>query len=392
MIRMSKIIDRTIPNDALDDELLWVKAGTPGEKPTILRKPPCNMGGAPAESSQRRTVGLIVSASCSANQKRTSNTTLSSTTRSLLSPSSVPLPRKLDASLTHSNNKTLWRTPCRSDEGILTKHCSRARHTPDVFHMTKPLCSLQPIPLLRLDTTSPSTLGHKRLGEHCLKENKLLNNRDDGYTSLSSDESNEKLKRKNIGEQEQRASLPSSWRPCSNDNLHERSLRVYSQRLTSNEQKSTTPLSWCDPSLMSTYGTTSFQKSCDKSTEFTSREPPSERRKKVELVLDYSTCFFCLRSAVYHGVQDEDDTDSLVDHPCRCDKVSGSCCSRWALIGLMVCFLPFLLCYPPIKACLNLHDYRKRRKKLRKQLRDQRTGTNIYIDRGSKSKNFETVI
>ena len=211
--------------------------------------------------------------------------------------------------------------------------------------------------------------------------------RDEGYTSLTEDCNNKDSDTDSVRSR----SLPSTWRPIKNKGgtggEHE-DLRRYAQQITSNTSTDSNylyhnegddfslsdhnPHSNKNPDCCSMVGddsqdqTTLLSNSSTERKRLKRKEKRTRLRHNVENALEVCTCFVCVRSAVYHA-EDEDDTDSLVDHPCSCDAPSARCCGRWAVIGVMVIFLPFLLCYPPLKACLRIHDKRKKRAKANKK-------------------------
>ena len=191
--------------------------------------------------------------------------------------------------------------------------------------------------------------------------------RDEGYTSLTEDCSKD-----SDTDSVRSKSLPSTWRPIKQHQGHEEhdDLRRYAQQITSNTSTDSNYLyhdEGDDDSLNNHHHSDQDQKLLNTSEKkaLKRKEKRTRLRYNVENAIEICTCFVCLRSAVYHA-EDEDDTDSLVNHPCSCDAPSSKCGARWAVIGLMVCFMPFLLCYPPLKSCLCIHDKRKRLKKAKK--------------------------
>ena len=187
---------------------------------------------------------------------------------------------------------------------------------------------------------------------------KLIKSRDEGYTSLSED------CKDSDSESSRSKSLPSSWKATHiNKNGSEVSLHKYAQKIVSNNNTNcvnTLQNGHCSPR-------------CSEDISHQKKLRKKKFRHNLENTIETCTCFLCLRSAIYHA-QDEDDTDSLVDHPCSCSEPSLKCGGRWAAISLMVCFFPLLLCYPPLKCCLTIHDRRTKHKKLKKdKLLRQRT-------------------
>ena len=203
-----------------------------------------------------------------------------------------------------------------------------------------------------------------------------IKTRDEGYTSLTEDCSKD-----SDTDSVRSKSLPSTWRPIKQQGHqdHDNDLRRYAQQITSNTSTDSNYLyhDEGDDDFMDNHHHSNHnhhnsndhdQKLLNTSAEkkaLKRKEKRTRLRHNVENAIEICTCFVCLRSAVYHA-EDEDDTDSLVDHPCSCEAPNPKCGARWCMIGLMVCFLPFLLCYPPLKTCLYIHDKRKRLKKAKK--------------------------
>lgn len=195
-----------------------------------------------------------------------------------------------------------------------------------------------------------------------------IKTRDEGYTSLTEDCSKD-----SDTDSVRSKSLPSTWRPIKHQGDEDRDdeLRRYAQQITSNTSTDSNYLyhDEGDDGFMDNHHHSHIHHNSDHDQKLLNtlkrKEKRTRLRHNIENAIEICTCFVCLRSAVYHA-EDEDDTDSLVDHPCSCEATSPKCGARWAMIGLMVCFLPFLLCYPPLKSCLCIHDKRKRLKKAKK--------------------------
>ncbi|KAG8144482.1 hypothetical protein E2320_012988 [Naja naja] len=69
-----------------------------------------------------------------------------------------------------------------------------------------------------------------------------------------------------------------------------------------------------------------------------------------ENLIDYGTCFCCVKGIFYHCSSDDEDT--CADDPCSCGP--GSCCARWVAMGLLSLLMPCLCCYLPTFGCLKL--------------------------------------
>jgi len=197
----------------------------------------------------------------------------------------------------------------------------------------------------------------------CMHE-KLIKSRDEGYTSLSED------CKDSDSESVRSKSLPSSWKASHlNKNGSEVSLHKFAQKMVSNNVTGTLL-----NQVGGAGGGVGHRPGGGVQNVYTDEKDIRAKRKmekkklrhNIESTIETCTCLFCLRSVMYHA-QDEDDTDSLVDHPCSCSEPSVKCGGRWAAISLFVCFFPLLLCYPPLKGCLTLHDARTKRKKLKKE-------------------------
>ena len=297
--------------DEEDEVFQWVKAGPPGAKPTIVRESRCNSARTSADGSgSGSSKGIPRSPHLSQN--------------SVL---------RVEINDSHDSIRT---SPKPSS--LSPPHVSPPR-TPT--HLNHQSVTLNPIKITHLNT-SPNSRARMRQ-PHVLHNRVKSAVADDGYTSLSEDyKEPEGIIRT--------TSLPSYWRPRVNTYTEEPDLKLFSKRLTTNEHKGgDCPL-----------------------VDFTS-EPSckSKRRTKFDNVVEYCTCFLCLRSVVYNFVEEEDDTSSLVDQPCQCEAPGRECCGRWTLIGLMVIFLPFLIFYPPLKGCINLHQYRMRRRKKKRRKKEQ---------------------
>lgn len=71
----------------------------------------------------------------------------------------------------------------------------------------------------------------------------------------------------------------------------------------------------------------------------------------AETALDYASCMCCVKGYFYHCAKDSDEDASCADDPCSCGPPR--CLSRWACMGLISLFLPCVLCYLPLKGCID---------------------------------------
>jgi len=379
---------RCVPND--DDEgeseLLWVKAGEPGQKPTIIRQIRSesstssssrdNSGGSTGNRKNLLTVenGTVFRTMDTAG---TRVDTSSNSLTNLLGRTSnndshvivVNISEQIYPADVDRERIQRWRdlhSPCIGKKLLVTDDNiinNNEYNTKKNDRLKRP--SSQPI---RTISNTSSKI------EHCIPNsntspnierrqsssspfNRVLKN-DEGYTSLSEDckdSDNESVRSR---------SLPSSWRPTYlNNKRQEKSMLEYAKRMTSNAD--------ADVNFMP----------CSENASNRLEQNNSHKKRNhsirhhTENAIEICTCFVCLRSAIYH-TQDEDDTDSLVEHPCSCDAPSMSCCGRWCAIGVLIVFLPLLIFYPPLKCCISLHEYRKkkiRKKKEKKLLKMKRT-------------------
>lgn len=357
-----------VDDDGENDELLWVKAGEPGEKPTIIRQ--IRSGSSTSSSSRDNSGGSGI-------QRKNLLTVENGTVyRSVAHHSSESL-SLLDANIVNRTSSSDSRVIVVTvNEQIYPANVDRTRiqkwrelHSPNISKKnTNPNykntsnnkdCSKRPVSQPDKQNNIKCSPDIKRCASAEPGSNpriKSVRSRDEGYTSLSED-----LKDSDTDSIRSK-SLPSSWKPLYLDQRAcELSLHKYATRMTSNNSD-----------------TIDFNNSLNsKEKRFLKKnikkdEKCGKRRYQVENIIEACTCFVCLRSVVYH-TEDEDDTDSLVDHPCSCsDSCSTPCCKRWSMITAVTCFLPFLIFYPPLKLCLSIHDYRRKRKLIRKQKNRER--------------------
>ena len=349
------------------DELMWVK-GPPGEKPTIIRQ-------VHSESTSGSSRDNSGSSACS--RKHLLSIENGKVYRTSNSDESLNILEKLEKASSGDSpvivvNMSEQTHPTYVDKDRIRKwkelHSPRfvKKHQNNVninnnntdtsksSETRKSPTRHASLPIRPISNSSPTI-------ERCASaESASLNRlkgkvRDEGYTSLTEDckdSDTESIRSK---------TLPSSWRPLYLDNTHEKNLNKYAQRMTINHDTGVNYVP-CDVDSSSKHELSK----CNKQSPRNCRN----LRDNIETAIEICTCFVCVRSAIYHA-EDEDDTDSLVDHPCSCNAPGGKCCARWAVISLLVCFLPLLLCYPPLKCCLSIHDARmakKERKKEKKKL------------------------
>jgi len=392
-----------VEDDYDSDELMWVKAGEPGEKPTIIRqiRSESSSSGSRDNSSGssscgghvRRNLLTVENGTVYRNGAGTSEESLnaleklartsSSESRVIVVNVQEPIYpvhidrqriqkwKELNSPRTSKKDTTTTNSPKgkKASNNNNTIERSHFKHQPKISTTQRPLsqptttrpasnCSPQ---AERCSSVDPKNSPHSRVAL-------VTKTRDEGYTSLTEDckdSDTDSVRSK---------SLPSSWRPIKNQ-AEQESFKRYAQQMTSNNSTDCNYLyheddcrgdddtnSKPDEKLLN-------QDEKDDKVKLNNNTKNSKRsrlRHNVENAIEICTCFVCLRSAVYHA-EDEDDTDSLVDHPCSCDAPGAKCCGRWAVISLMVCFLPFLLCYPPLKSCLCIHDRRKELKQAKKE-------------------------
>lgn len=355
------------------DELLWVKAGEPGEKPTIIRQIRSdnssgssrdNSGGSTSCSGRKLLVvdeGIFTCRNSNRNISAIDEMASTSSPDSrviVVNVSEQVYPAVIDnhriqrwkelhsphgdkpIHISNSNNNT----PTRNT-AVINNHTNEKRNT-NIGTMTNiQLSKMRCSPgIIRCASAEP------KLSSPYIRE-KLIKSRDEGYTSLSEDYKD------SDSESVRSKSLPSSWKATHlNKNGSEVSLHRYAQKIVNNNSCLNSLPNGNSSHNYSDVGNNSLQKKLRK----------KKFRHHLENTIETCTCFLCLRSAIYHA-QDEDDSDSLVDHPCSCNEPSVKCGGRWAAISLMVCFFPLLLCYPPFKCCLSIHDKRVKRKKLKKE-------------------------
>lgn len=374
-----------VDDDYDTDELMWVKAGEPGEKPTIIRQIRSessssgsrdNSGGSSCGGHNPRNLltvengtvyrnGVINStesietlekiARISSNESRV----IVVNVQDPIYPVNIDRQRIQKWKELHSPRATK-KQPANntkdknSKNGKLTNNNtierSRFNNQPKVALQRR---LSQPTQTL-LSTTNPSLGTSQRCSSLDPKNSSLTRvakTRDEGYTSLTEDckdSDTDSVRSK---------SLPSTWKPINNGTEKE-GLKRYAQHMTSNNATDCSYLYHADgDELLADTDETLLDTEAYR--DLKKRKQRSKLRNNIESSIETYTCFACLRGAVYHA-EDEDDTDSLVDHPCACDKPGVKCFGRWALISAMVCFLPFLLCYPPLKGCLNVYDRRKK--------------------------------
>jgi len=384
-----------VDDDYDSDELMWVKAGEPGEKPTIIRQ-------IRSESSSSGSRDNSSGSSCGGHNRRNLLTVENGTVyRNGSTPATKASNESLNAleklARTSSNESRVivvnvqdpvypanvdrqriqrWKemhSPRTSKREIVNSDKSpkgkkvqnnntieRSHFNDNTRHKEQTQRPLsQPASQTyncspKVERCSSADLKNSPLNRVTMMSGKT---RDEGYTSLTEDckdSDTDSIRSK---------SLPSTWRPIRGQMEHE-DLKRYAQTLTSNTSTDSNYLYHDDgDEYSSNHPDQKLLNSSEKK-----KLKRSKLRHNVENAIEICTCFVCLRSAVYHA-EDEDDTDSLVDHPCSCEEPGAKCCGRWAVISLMVCFLPFLLCYPPLKSCLCIHD---RRKKVKQSKKDQK--------------------
>lgn len=382
---------QVVDDDYDSDELMWVKAGGPGEKPTIIRpiRSESSSSGSRDNSGgschQRKLLSVENGKVYSSGPENSSESleTLERIARSSSNDSRVIVVNIPEAIYpTHVDKQRIQRFKAIHSPRTFSKIQQNPKDIPvnnnnTIEQRTKLNCTRnitikRPLsqPTRPISNCSPNI-------ERCasaeptnspLNRIALVKGRDEGYTSLTEDckdSDTESVRSK---------SLPSSWKPIhEKSQRHEKDLHKYAQRMTSNNST--------DCAYLYHEDDIDENKPLNKKDINKSKRKlkNSKLRHNIENAIEICTCFVCLRSAVYHA-EDEDDTDSLVDHPCSCEQPGSKCCGRWAVISLMVCFLPFLLCYPPLKSCLCIHDRRKKlkqeknEKKLLKKQREQLTG------------------
>jgi len=71
----------------------------------------------------------------------------------------------------------------------------------------------------------------------------------------------------------------------------------------------------------------------------------------AETALDYVSCMCCVKGYFYHCAKDSDEDASCADDPCSCGPPR--CLSRWACMGLISLILPCVICYLPLKGCID---------------------------------------
>ncbi|CAM6031573.1 unnamed protein product [Sphagnum compactum] len=74
-----------------------------------------------------------------------------------------------------------------------------------------------------------------------------------------------------------------------------------------------------------------------------------------ETIIDYTSCLCCVKAIYFHLYKDhelEQENEFCADDPCSCS--SYKCFTRWACLGILSVFLPCLLCYWPMRGCVNL--------------------------------------
>ena len=367
---------KCLPNDDNDDEeseLLWVKAGEPGQKPTIIRQIRSesstssssrdNSGGSTCNRKNLLTIenGTVFRTMDTTGTRITTDTssdslntitklgrTSSNDSRVIvvniskqIYPANVDRQRIQRWKELHSP-RACKKLPLTENSNINNNECNKRSSKMNSDRAKRP--SSQPI--RPISNTSPKI---ERCQSSSSPFNRVLRN-DEGYTSLSEDCKDSDT------ESVRSRSLPSSWRPTYlNNKRQEKSMLKYAQRMTSNAD---TDVTFIPCGENATNGLLEEKNSHQKRNR--------SIRHHVENAIEICTCFVCLRSAIYH-TQDEDDTDSLVEHPCSCDTPSISCCGRWCAISVMICFLPLLIFYPPLKCCLSIHDYRKKKRRKKKE-------------------------
>ena len=407
-----------VDDDYDSDELMWVKAGEPGEKPTIIRQIRSE-----SSSSGSRDNSSGSSSSCGGhtgrrNRLTVENGTVYRTNGAGTSEESLNVLEKL-ARTSSSESRVIvvnvqepiypvhidrqriqkWKelhSPRTSKKDTMNspkgKKTSNNNNTIERSHFkNQAKLSTTQRPLSQPTTTRP-TSNYSPQAERCSSVDPknsphsrvalVAKTRDEGYTSLTEDckdSDTDSVRSK---------TLPSSWRPVKSHSEQE-SFKRYAQQMTSNNSTDCNYLYHEDDCGVGGVDATSkpdekLLNHNEKDTKLNDKGKEKKRsrlRHNVENAIEICTCFVCLRSAVYHA-EDEDDTDSLVDHPCSCDAPGAKCCGRWAVISLMVCFLPFLLCYPPLKSCLCIHDRRKELKQAKKEEK--------YVKKQSKKKSKNT--
>ena len=379
--------------DIEKDELMWVKAGGPGEKPTIIRQVRSesssyssrdNSGDSSNGIKQNSLLntGATLTSRVPSNDSMHNFEQLGKTSsddsrvivvnvaestypfsidkekvkRWKISQGICATSREAKVALVNNDKNSLIDNEIKSTvysfKNISVNNNKEGSQSP--ICQLKSKSKSQPVDLV--PHFSPLTEIKRSASEDSPKRSDSLNQErnkkigDEGYTTLLKDPINA-----NISDSLRSKTLPSSWRPAYLKEQHSDFLK-FSKRMASEQE--------------------SFVQCCKVPTEETNSQIDRKRKEKrkrfrhhFENAIEIGTCFVCLRSAVYH-IQDEDDTDSFVDHPCKCESCSSNSCSRWGVITLMVCFLPLLIFYPPIKACLTIHDSRVQRKKRNKKKKE----------------------
>ena len=93
----------------------------------------------------------------------------------------------------------------------------------------------------------------------------------------------------------------------------------------------------------------------------------SEENNNFGTCIDYCTCMICVKAFYYVCIGELDETGTPLESPCFCTYPSKKCFKRWSLLGLISCFIPCLLCYPPATGCLHVWNKCKRKRKERKE-------------------------
>ncbi|XP_065649992.1 uncharacterized protein LOC100204638 isoform X2 [Hydra vulgaris] len=366
--------------DIEKDELMWVKAGGPGEKPTIIRQvcsdsSSCSSRENSGESSNGVKQTLLLSPKVGLTSRVPSNDSMhnfghlgrtsSEDSRVIvLNVSQSPYPYSIDKEKVkrlkisqgiyaaskddkgNTNNNFKTSSFCNNAGGSQVSVCDlilKSNNQPVDF-----LPRFSPMTAIKRSSSDDSPQKSSSLTQGYPKTKSK-----EGYTTLIKDSPNP-----NISETARSKTLPSSWRPAYSKE-HQKDFSKFSKSIALEQ-------------------VVSFQDELyNKSSEITTSQVKLNRKKtrkkfrhNFENVIEVGTCFVCLRSAVYH-TQDSDDTGSSLDHPCKCQPCSSNTCGRWCMITLMICFFPFLIFYPPIKACLNIHDLRVKRKKRHSEKREK---------------------
>lgn len=356
------------------DELLWVKAGEPGQKPTIIRQvrsESSNSSGSRDNSGgngcQKRQLFTVENGTVYRNINKQSQDSVNILGKRTSTDDSNVIVVTVSGQMYPADvDKTRIRRWRELHSPTIQKKLLNHHNTTNINNnMTRP--ASQPSHLN--SKCSPSFQRSASVG--CSYRLHDIKSRDEGYTSLTEDYKDSDT------ESVRSKSLPSSWRPLKGDQKPI-DLRQYAKHMITNNDENIN-------SKIREGGLSSSQDCLTNKKSKFKKELSSRNRHRLENAIEICTCFVCLRSVVYH-TQDEDDADSLVDHPCACNSPGKQCCGRWVMIGVMIVFMPFLICYPPLKLCLKLHDRRKKRRSALKEKRLKESRKELLSNSPKKQK------